>query len=644
MAAGVTWSGDGAAPLASTAAPEQLAAGDVIDGVYQVERQLGVGGHGAVYLVRHRELGGARFALKVVHAGGERAEALIREGRLAAQVHSAHVVKVAGLGRLPRGAPYLVMEYVEGPTLDERVGARALAVAEAVDCGRQLCLALEAAHDQGLVHGDVSLRNLFATTLPDGSLHLQLGDFGLVRRVKSDPATTVSVELEVARGTPRFMAPELVAGGDVDPRSDLFSAGVVLYRLLTGAFPFDGTTTREVLTATLRGQPRPLGELRPEAGAVADVVMRCLELDPATRPASARALREALAAARAAPPPRRRRGRARQITAVAAGVVALAAAIAIAWPDGAPPPPPVAARDAQAVRLTWKGACLTAASAGPATFTTLAPCDRAGQRADQTWLLEADAVASGARDLGGDLPRTQVRTLDGRCLTAGGLVVACSGVDTRLAVRRRFYGNLWTLEGVGATGTRCLRHADLVVDGDDSEACGAGIPPLRWELEWVVPLADTTTITIAGKCLGLVGDDTASADGAPAELRDCAGGPQLDERWQITPVVEAGAATPYVQLRNAWKGLCLEVGDMDLHDVGGKVGVYLCNAGIPNRDSHWRPVEAGGVHRLENRVSGLYATAVTTGDGALVIVDELAAGAGRNELTAPAAAWPEPPR
>ncbi|HVV88056.1 MAG TPA: serine/threonine-protein kinase, partial [Kofleriaceae bacterium] len=299
-----TVSVDGApAPASTPAAPDRLAPGDVVDGVYRIERLLGAGGHGAVYLALHQGLGGARFALKVVHASsGAAAEALVREGRLAAQIQSAHVVKVSALGRLPGGAPYLVMEYVEGPTLDELVGARALTLAEAIDCGRQLCLALEAAHGQRLVHGDVSLRNVFASAQPDGSLHLQLGDFGLVRRVRSDPATTVSIELDVARGTPRFMAPELIAGGDVDTCGDLFSVGVVLYRLLAGVFPFDGATTREVFTAILRGQPPALSRLRPDAGAVAAVVMRCLELDPAARFDSARELRLALDAARTAPP------------------------------------------------------------------------------------------------------------------------------------------------------------------------------------------------------------------------------------------------------------------------------------------------------------------------------------------------------
>jgi hypothetical protein len=223
----------------------------------------------------------------------------VREGRLAAEVRSANVVKVAALGRLPHGPPYLVMEYVEGPTLDALLEGRDLVTCAAVDCGRQLCLALEAAHEQGLVHGDVSLRNIFATPQPDGSLHMQLGDFGLARRIRRRPNATTSVEVGGGRGTPRFMAPEVISGEEADERSEIFAVGVVLYRLLTGRYPFDGESVREILTATLRGGPVPLAQHRTSVRALEPVVMRCLAPEPAERFPSARALREALESARA---------------------------------------------------------------------------------------------------------------------------------------------------------------------------------------------------------------------------------------------------------------------------------------------------------------------------------------------------------
>ncbi|MBS2023242.1 MAG: serine/threonine protein kinase, partial [Deltaproteobacteria bacterium] len=212
------------APAAASLAP-----GTLIDGTYLVERLLGEGGSGAVHLVRHQALSGARFALKVLRVQRAGApEALAQEGGYAARVSSAHVVKVIGLGRLADGAPYLVMEYVDGPTLDALLADRELVRSEALSCGRQLCLALEAAHEHGLVHGDVSLRNLFATRGPDGRLHCQLGDFGLARRVRAGAGSTVSFEPQGFRGTPRFLAPEAIGGdGDRDQRSDVFSAGVV---------------------------------------------------------------------------------------------------------------------------------------------------------------------------------------------------------------------------------------------------------------------------------------------------------------------------------------------------------------------------------------------------------------------------------
>jgi hypothetical protein len=288
----------GADPSAGELAAPLLAPGQRVD-AYAVERVLGEGGGGVVYLARHVELDGARFALKVLRPQpGQSADRLAREGRLAALVRSAHVVKVAGMGWLPGGPAYLAMEYVEGPTLEALLGGRTLDDAEALSVGRQLCLALEAAAAERVVHGDVSWRNVFVTPQPDGSLHVQLGDFGLARHQSGPGSATVSLELGAVSGTPRFMAPETITGeGGRDPRTDLYAVGVILYRLLAGEFPFDGATTHEILAATLRGQPTPLRQRRPELGPVADVVMRCLELTPARRPESARALREALEAA-----------------------------------------------------------------------------------------------------------------------------------------------------------------------------------------------------------------------------------------------------------------------------------------------------------------------------------------------------------
>lgn len=334
---------------------EALTPGDLVDGEYRVERLLGEGGGGAVYLVRHEGLDGARFALKILHGMPGRSDAaLAREGRLAAEVVSAHVVKVAALGRLARGAPYLVMEYVEGPTLDALLADRDLVTRSAVDCVRQLCLALEAAHARGLVHGDVSLRNLFATPTPDGGLHVQLGDFGLARRVRRDAGVTRSVEQRVGRGTPRFASPEVLSGDEVDERSDVFSAGVVLYRLLAGCLPFDGASLREILGATLAGGAAPLSQHRRGVRAFEAVVARCLAPEPGARFPSARALREALDEALiAAPEQARRQPRPRPLRAVgsvfAVALVALASWAAVArWRERARVPigPSLACPDA----------------------------------------------------------------------------------------------------------------------------------------------------------------------------------------------------------------------------------------------------------------------------------------------------------
>ncbi|HVV86808.1 MAG TPA: hypothetical protein VHE35_27410, partial [Kofleriaceae bacterium] len=329
--------------------------------------------------------------------------------------------------------------------------------------------------------------------------------------------------------------------------------------------------------------------------------------------------------------------------AVAAAAVAVAIRARRRSSPAAPGAPPASLRH---LRLVADDACLTAVPFGAVTTIALAPCDRAHPRADQTWLLEDAALGSRVRDLpAGAGPAMHLRTLDGRCLDGRGFLSRCDDAGTRIAVSRRFVGVLWTVEADVDGATRCLRHTGTSsADWLTGDACDAGGPPLRWELEDVVPLDQTTTITIGGRCLGLRGDDDSPIDGAPAELRDCAAGPQLDERWQIVPVDEHGRQTRYVQLHNAYKGGCLEVGEVDLHGPGATVDTYMCSSGMPDRDAYWIPIELGpSQRRLQNRVSGLY---LTVGDAASkfpVVVDPLIDDPARQVLSAPAAFWRPPP-
>jgi serine/threonine-protein kinase len=270
-------------------------------GQYQLQRRLGTGGMGEVYLAEH--VGLRRLcALKLIRperAGESRhLRRFEREVQATAQLTHPHIVQVFDFGHAADGTFYYAMEYLPGLNLDELVASSGpLPAGRAIHLLRQVCGALEAAHAAGLIHRDIKPGNIIVGP-GDGQAEVaKLLDFGLVQVQRRDAgATQLTQEGDIA-GTPAFMAPEQAAGlTELDGRSDIYSLGALAYFLLTGQPPFPGQAAVGVLAAHLHESPAPLTDHCP---AVPDdlqaVVLRCLAKKPGQRFPDVSSLAQALA-------------------------------------------------------------------------------------------------------------------------------------------------------------------------------------------------------------------------------------------------------------------------------------------------------------------------------------------------------------
>jgi hypothetical protein len=279
---------------------EPLVPGQIVAERYRVERIIGRGGMGVVAAVRHVTLG-ELFALKVLTAAAfENAasvERFVREAQTTARLKSPHALRISDAGRLPDGAPYLVMEYLEGRDLEQELDARGpLPAAEAATYVMQACDVLAEAHAQGIVHRDIKSANLFLTRLPNGAPCIKVLDFGIA--LHADPVKGQRMTSTTAVfGTPLYMSPEQMRSSKlVDPRADIWSLGVVLYELCLGGVPFDASTMTELVTKVLTDTPTFPAMVRPGmCKEIEPIILRCLERDPAKRYPSAAALSQALA-------------------------------------------------------------------------------------------------------------------------------------------------------------------------------------------------------------------------------------------------------------------------------------------------------------------------------------------------------------
>lgn len=278
-----------------------LAVGDLVDDRYRVLRIIGGGGMGAVYLAENVRID-RKVALKVLHAHFAFMEDIVlrfeHEARAAARIGSPHIADVIDLGFLPTGERFVVMEYLEGQSLSERLsGSGRMTAKEIAPIALQLLDGLAEVHAVGIVHRDLKPGNIFLASGKDG-VAVKILDFGVSKfragLFNGPQAFTTQQDL---LGTPAYMAPEHAGGEDVDARTDLYSVGAVLYRCLTGVPPFASENHLELLLKITREPPRPIELLAPDLDpAFAGIVRKAMAKDRADRFQSAAELRDAIAA------------------------------------------------------------------------------------------------------------------------------------------------------------------------------------------------------------------------------------------------------------------------------------------------------------------------------------------------------------
>ena len=277
--------------------------GQTLSHKFVLQRRIGVGGMATVYEAINTQLD-KRVAIKILKreyfAHSTLLQRFEREARHAAKMNHPHMVHVTDY-YVDDGTPFIVMEYLEGCTLSELQHSldAPLPWRRVVDMCAQVCSALQYAHGQGLLHRDIKPSNVFLLANPGGEGdHVKLLDFGIAKLVHLEPndPNPLTSPSQIP-GTPEYMAPEQAKGEDCEARTDLYSLGVMMYRLLTGRLPFYGATPTETLTQHVLRAPTPPSVAVPHVEippALESIVLKTLAKLPEQRWDSARAMREAL--------------------------------------------------------------------------------------------------------------------------------------------------------------------------------------------------------------------------------------------------------------------------------------------------------------------------------------------------------------
>jgi len=272
---------------------QTFSAGLVLDGRYRLERPLGQGGMGMVW-VGHQLALGREVAIKSIRPGRPQDDArLEREARLLATVRHPAIVQIFDFGRTPEGLGYVVMELVQGPSLEARcVSTGPLRCDEAVGLLVPLLDGLAAVHAAGIVHRDIKPANIvLAHEEPEGARRVvaKLLDFGIARNDE------IALTLEgVLVGTPAYMAPEQFLGGNADARTDLWAVAATLYDIIAGEPPFAGSSVFQIMRSVTEDPPPFPRKAVGLDGKLWSVLMSALRKDPSERPESALILRDRL--------------------------------------------------------------------------------------------------------------------------------------------------------------------------------------------------------------------------------------------------------------------------------------------------------------------------------------------------------------
>jgi len=403
-------------------------------GEYRVLRKIGEGGMGSVYSAVQPVIG-KRVAIKVlaphIASNPELVRRFVDEARAVNKIGHPNIIDIFSFGWLPDQRHYFAMEFLDGLSLADRLKRGPFQPDEARRLLRQICQALEAAHRQGIVHRDLKPDNIWIVQPQHGDSYAKLLDFGIAK-LMGDADEGHRTQTGIVMGTPAYMSPEQCRGVNVEKGTDIYALGMILYEMFAGRLPFQGSFA-ELITHHLITVPELPSRHQPVPRALEQLIMRCIEKDPAQRPPSAEALAKALEAAL---PTADENGQ----TAAVVPVIAVPAATAPApdtSKDTLAPPPGRTASDLtiQPVRsrrpLLWVGA----AGAGALVAVAIALGGRHGGADKGALVTAVDAQ-----------PATTARPMPGRAH-----VVVKGADDARVLVDGR----------VVASGVREARVLDL---------------------------------------------------------------------------------------------------------------------------------------------------------------------------------------
>jgi eukaryotic-like serine/threonine-protein kinase len=280
-----------------------LEPGQILDGKYRVGRLIGEGGMGTVYEGENSRIG-RRVAIKVLHAQvasmPEFVERFEREARAAARIGSPHVCDVLDLGDLPSGDRYIVMEYLDGTSFEDRLVQRTkLTAAQLAPIAFELLEGLGTMHVARVIHRDLKPANVFLAKTPSGRGEVvKILDFGVAKLQPFEGEVGTMTQTGTMMGTPLYMSPEQARGArDVDGRTDIYAASVMFYRALAGVLPYTADTLNELLFKIVLEEPKPIRDVAPEVDEVfAAIVHKGLARDLSQRFQTAREYQEAIAA------------------------------------------------------------------------------------------------------------------------------------------------------------------------------------------------------------------------------------------------------------------------------------------------------------------------------------------------------------
>jgi serine/threonine-protein kinase len=252
--------------------PEELEGvprpGEIVVGKYRVERVLGVGGMGCVVAATHTTLAqpvAIKFLLNKAARNPKNIARFTREAQAAASIRSDHVAKVTDIGALDNGTPYMVMEYLAGEDLSQRIERGAMPIDQAVRFLLQACEALAEAHNAGIVHRDLKPANLFLEELPSGEQRVKVLDFGISKIVVGHGEGADLTRTSALMGSPLYMSPEqMMSAKAADGRADIWALGCILFELITMQPPFIGGTLPEICGKILGAPPTPIASLLPD--------------------------------------------------------------------------------------------------------------------------------------------------------------------------------------------------------------------------------------------------------------------------------------------------------------------------------------------------------------------------------------------